>query len=63
MWGLALSMGSSVLGGMANRRAAKAENERRRQEYKRALEIRKRNWLQQRSIYGAKVNKYNIDFK
>ena len=61
MLGLALSMGSSILGGMANRRAAKAENERRRQEYKRALEIRKRNWLQQRSVYGAKVNKDNID--
>ena len=60
-WALAFQMGSSILGGIGSRNAARAENERRRQEYKRALEIRKRNWLQQRSVYGAKVNKYLTD--
>ena len=51
----------SILGGIGQAKAIKAENARRIREYERALEIRKRNWFQQLSVYGAKVNKYNID--
>ena len=51
----------SILGGIGQAKAIKAENARRIREYERALEIRKRSWFQQLSIYGAKVNKYNID--
>lgn len=62
MWGaIAAGAFKGFLGGRDQRAKNKAENERRRQEYKRALEIRKRNWLQQRSAYGAKANKYNKD--
>ena len=52
---------SSILGGIGQAKAIKAENARRIREYERALEMRKRNWFQQLSVYGAKVNKYNID--
>ena len=52
---------SSVLQGFAGASQARAENARRKQEYQRALEIRKRNWLQKTSLYSAKVNKYTID--
>ena len=51
----------SILGGIGQAKAIKAENARRIREYERALEMRKRNWFQQLSVYGAKVNKYNID--
>lgn len=62
MWGaIAAGAFKGFLGGRDQDARNRAENERRRQEYKRALEIRKRNWLQQRSVYGAKANKYNID--
>ena len=62
MWGaIAAGAFSGFLGGRDQDAKNAAENERRRQEYKRALEIRKRNWLQQRSAYGAKANKYNKD--
>ena len=54
-------VGKSILGGIGQAQAIKAENRRRIREYERALEIRKRNWYQQLSIYSAKVNKYNID--
>ena len=62
MWG-AIAAGAiqGFLGGRDQDAKNAAENERRRQEYKRALEIRKRNWLQSRSVYGAKSNKYNKD--
>ena len=56
-----LGAGKAILGGIAQSQAIKAENRRRIREYERALEIRKRNWFQQLSIYSAKVNKYNID--
>ena len=46
---------------MAQKKAIEAQNAQRIREYERALEIRKRNWFQQLSIYQAKVNKYNID--
>ena len=52
---------SSILGGIGQAKAIRAENARRIREYERALEMRKRGWFQQLSIYGAKVNKYNID--
>ena len=51
----------SILGGIGQAKAIKAENARRIREYERALEMRKRNWFQQLSVYGATVNKYNID--
>ena len=51
----------SILGGIGQAKAIKAENARRIREYERAVEIRNRSWFQQLSIYGAKVNKYNID--
>ena len=54
-------VGKSILGGIGQAQAIKAENRRRIREYERALEIRKRNWYQQLSVYSAKVNKYNID--
>ena len=47
--------------GIARSMQARAENARRKREYQRALEIRKRNWLQKTSLYSAKVNKYTID--
>ena len=51
----------SIFSGIGQAKAIKAENARRIREYERQLEIRKRNWYQQLSIYSAKVNKYNID--
>ena len=51
----------SIIGGIGQAQQIKAENRRRQREYERALEIRKRNWFQQLSVYSAKVNKYNID--
>ena len=56
-----LGAGKAILGGIGQAQAIKAENRRRIREYERAIEIRKRNWYQQLSIYSAKVNKYNID--
>ena len=56
-----LGAGKAILGGIGQAQAIKAENRRRIREYERALEIRKRNWFQQLSVYSAKVNKYNID--
>ena len=56
-----LGAGKAILGGIAQKQAIEAENRRRIREYERALEIRKRNWFQQLSVYSAKVNKYNID--
>lgn len=52
---------SKILGGIGQARAIRAENARRIREYERIKEMRKRSWFQQLSIYGAKVNKYNID--
>lgn len=59
--GAIFSAGSSILSGIGRAKQIKAENARRIREYERALEIRKRNWFQQLSVYSAKVNKYNID--
>ena len=56
-----LGAGKAILGGIGQAQAIKAENARRIREYERALEMRKRSWFQQLSIYSAKVNKYNID--
>ena len=52
---------SKLLGGFGQAKAIRAENARRIREYERIKEMRKRSWFQQLSIYGAKVNKYNID--
>ena len=52
---------SKLLGGFGQAKAIRAENARRIREYERIREMRKRSWFQQLSIYGAKVNKYNID--
>lgn len=52
---------SSIIGGIGQAKQIRAENRRRQREYERQLEIRKRNWFQQLSVYSAKVNKYNID--
>jgi len=60
MWQIALAAGLGALKGSDQDRRNAAENERRRAEYKRSLEIRKRNWMQARSVYAAKANKYNI---
>ena len=61
MWGAIIAGGvKGYLGGLDQDRKNRAENERRRQEYKRALEIRKRKWQQSRDVYGAKKNAYNI---
>ena len=56
-----LGAGKAILGGIGQAQAIKAENRRRIREYERQLELRKRNWYQQLSVYSAKVNKYNID--
>ena len=56
-----LGAGKAILGGIGQAKAIRAENRRRIREYERALEMRKRNWYQQLSVYSAKVNKYNID--
>ena len=56
-----LGAGKAILGGIGQAKAIKAENARRIREYERAIEMRKRNWYQQLSVYSAKVNKYNID--
>ena len=62
MWGMiAAGAVKGFLGGRDSDEKNAATNELRRQEYKRSLQIRKRNWLQQRSVYGAKSNKYNKD--
>ena len=61
MWGAIIAGGvKGFLAGQNRDARNRAENERRRQEYKRALEIRKRKWQQSRDIYGAKKNAYNI---
>ena len=55
MWGaIAAGAFQGFLGGRDSDSINAAKNELKRQEYKRALEIRKRNWLQSRSVYGAK---------
>ena len=61
MWGAVFSGASSILGGFAASSAAKARNRAAIREYERRLEIRKRRWFQDLSIYGAKVNKYTTD--
>jgi len=62
MWGAIIAGGvKGFLAGRDRDARNRAENERRRQEYKRALEIRKRKWQQSRDVYGAKKNAYNIE--
>tara|TARA_B100000212_G_scaffold4293_1_gene3242 strand:+ start:1777 stop:2517 length:741 start_codon:yes stop_codon:yes gene_type:complete len=62
MWGAILAGGiQGYFKGRDQDDINRAENERRRQEYKRALEVRKRKWQQSRDVYGAKKNAYNIE--
>ena len=58
MLGAIFGGASKILGGIAASKAAKARNAAARREYERQLDIRKRGWFQQLSVYGAKVNKY-----
>jgi len=56
--GAILGGASSILGGFAASKQAKARNAAARRNWERQQEIRKRQWFQQLSVYGAKVNKY-----
>ena len=58
MLGAVLGGASKILGGIAASKAAKARNAAARRNWERQMEIRKRQWFQQLSVYGAKVNKY-----
>ena len=58
MLGAILGGASSILGGFAASKQAKARNAAARRNWERQQEIRKRQWFQQLSVYGAKVNKY-----
>ncbi len=57
----ALSAGQGILGGLAASKAAKARNKAARERYKYRLELRKREWYQNLSIWGAQRNKYFLD--
>ena len=50
-----------VLGGIGGMDEAKARKAAAKRQYAAAVEQRKRNYLQNLSIYSAKVNKYTID--
>ena len=58
MLGAVLGGASKIFGGIAASKAAKARNAAARRNWERQMEIRKRQWFQKLSIYGAKVNKY-----
>ena len=58
MLGAIFAGASSILGGIAKSNQAKARNRAAVREYERQIEMRKRGWFQQLSVYGAKVNKY-----
>lgn len=58
MLGAIIGGASSILGGFAASKQAKARNAAARRNWERQQEIRKRQWFQQLSVYGAKVNKY-----
>ena len=59
MLGAIFAGASSILGGIAKSNQAKARNRAAVREYERQIEMRKRGWFQQLSVYGAKVNKYS----
>ncbi len=58
---VALGGVGQILGGIGGMQAARARNAAAKRQYEAALEQRKRNYLQNLSIYSAKVNKYTID--
>ena len=61
MWGAVLAgMAKGWLSGGSRDSQNAGINARRRAEYKRTLEIRKRKWQQSRDVYGSKKNTYNI---
>ena len=53
-----LSIASSLFGKSAQRQQAAARNRARKQNYEHMLAVRKKNWYQQLSVYGAKKNQY-----
>ena len=57
----ALGGASKILSGIGQSQQIKAQNAAKRRNWERAMETRKRNWLQQRTVYSAKVTKRAID--
>ena len=57
----AIAGGGKILSGIGQSKQIKAQNAAKRRNWERAMETRKRNWLQNTTTYQAKVNKYNID--
>ena len=57
----AIAGGGQILSGIGQSKQIKAQNTAKRRNWERAMETRKRNWLQNRTTYQAKVNKYTID--
>lgn len=58
MLGAILAGTSQFLKGVGKSKAAKARNAAARRDWERQMEIRKRQWFQKLSVYGAKINKY-----
>ena len=57
----AIAGGGKILSGIGQSKQIKAQNAAKRRNWERAMDTRKRSWLQNRTTYQAKVNKYNID--
>tara|TARA_B100000131_G_C17988911_1_gene561706 strand:- start:251 stop:979 length:729 start_codon:yes stop_codon:yes gene_type:complete len=57
----ALGGASKILSGIGQSQQIKAQNAAKRRNWERAMETRKRSWLQQRTVYSAKVTKRAID--
>ena len=55
------SFAGGIFGAMGNSRAAKARNRAAKQNYEHMLKVRKHEWYQQLSIWGAQRNKYYLD--
>tara|TARA_X000000368_G_scaffold189068_1_gene149140 strand:+ start:5532 stop:6278 length:747 start_codon:yes stop_codon:yes gene_type:complete len=57
----AIGGASKILSGIGQSKAIKAQNTAKRRAWERQMEIRKRQWLQNRTIYQAKTVKRAID--
>ena len=57
----ALDGTSKILSGIGRSKQIKAQNTAKRRNWERAMETRKRSWLQQLTVYSAKVTKRAID--
>ena len=57
----ALGGASKILSGIGQSQQIKAQNAAKRRNWERAMETRRRSWLQQRTVYSAKVTKRAID--